>query len=164
MSLECSFLIAPSVFFNVYSWLITAFVTRLTRRVPLVEQELLTLPKHMSSPRVTRPLVLCVMFCRSLFVHLSFFFWPLCCLFFFESRILITPLVSSNSSCPCVSFLLAIVLSVFLRVTNSDYLPWYLQTFLIEFVIMFLSLELLIFIFSYFVLLITSYNYVNFRI
>ena len=31
------------------------------------------------------------MFCRSLFVLLSFFFWPLCCLFFFDIRILITP-------------------------------------------------------------------------
>jgi hypothetical protein len=28
------------------------FVTRLKRRVPLVEQELLTLPEHMSSPRL----------------------------------------------------------------------------------------------------------------
>jgi len=28
------------------------FVTRLTRRVPLVEQELLTLPEHLSSPTV----------------------------------------------------------------------------------------------------------------
>jgi len=34
------------------------------------------------------------MFCRSLFVLLHFFF---CCLFFFDFRILITPLVSSNS-------------------------------------------------------------------
>ena len=46
--------------------LITGFVTRLTRQVPLVEQELLTLPEHLSSPpafsgvRVTRSLVLCV--------------------------------------------------------------------------------------------------------
>ena len=39
------------------------------------------------------------MFCRSLFVLLYFFFWPLCCLFFFDIRILTTPLVSSNSSC-----------------------------------------------------------------
>ena len=38
------------------------------------------------------------MFCRSLFVLFYFFFWPLCCLFFFDIRILITPLVSSNSS------------------------------------------------------------------
>ena len=61
------------------------------------------------------------MFCRSLFVLLSFLFWPLCCLFFFDIRILITPLVSSNSSCPFVLFLLAIVLSVLLRYTDSDY-------------------------------------------
>jgi hypothetical protein len=39
------------------------------------------------------------MFYRSLFVLLYFFFWSLCCLFFFNIRILITPLVSSNSSC-----------------------------------------------------------------
>ena len=32
------------------------------------------------------------MFCRSLFVLLYFFFWPLCCLFFFNIRILITSL------------------------------------------------------------------------
>jgi hypothetical protein len=38
------------------------------------------------------------MFCRSLFVLLSFFFWPMCCLFVFDLRILITPLVSSNYS------------------------------------------------------------------
>ena len=61
----------------------------------LVEQELLTLPDHQSSPpvfsgfRVTRSLVSCVMFCRSLFVLLSFFFWPLCCLPFFDWWILI---------------------------------------------------------------------------
>ena len=38
------------------------------------------------------------MFCRSLFVLLYVFFWPLCFLFFFDIRILITPLVSSSSS------------------------------------------------------------------
>jgi hypothetical protein len=31
------------------------------------------------------------MFCRSLFVLLYFFFGPLCCLYFFDMRILITP-------------------------------------------------------------------------
>jgi len=57
--------------------LITGFVTRLTRRVPLVEQELLTLPENLSSPpvfsgvRVTRSLVLCVCFVDRC---LSFFF------------------------------------------------------------------------------------------
>jgi hypothetical protein len=65
-----------------HSWLITEFVARLTRRVPLVEQELLTLPEHMSSPpvfsgvRVTRSLVLyvcfvdrCLSFCTFSFGH-----------------------------------------------------------------------------------------------
>jgi hypothetical protein len=60
--------------------LITGFVTRLTRRVPLVEQKLPTLPQHLrSSPvfigvRITRSLVLCVCFvdhCLS-FCHFSF--------------------------------------------------------------------------------------------
>jgi hypothetical protein len=45
-----------------------------------------------SGVHVTRSLVLCVMFCRSLFVFLYFFFWPLRCLFFFDIRILITSL------------------------------------------------------------------------
>jgi hypothetical protein len=50
------------------SWLITGFVTRLTRRVSLVEQEMLTLSEPLSTPpvcsgvRVTRSLVLHVCF------------------------------------------------------------------------------------------------------
>jgi len=50
------------------SWLVTGFVNRVTRRVSLVEQELLILPEHLHSPpvfsgvRVTRSLVLCVCF------------------------------------------------------------------------------------------------------
>jgi hypothetical protein len=50
------------------SWLVTGFVNRLTRQVPLVEQELLTLPEHLSSSQVfsgvcvTRSLFLCVCF------------------------------------------------------------------------------------------------------
>ena len=46
--------------------------------------------------RVAESVVFCVMFCRSLFVLLYFFFWPLCCLSFGH----------------CVVCLLAIVLSV----------------------------------------------------
>jgi hypothetical protein len=59
-----------------------AHLTRLTRRVSLVEQQLFTLPEHLSSPpvfsgvRVTRSLVLYVCFvdrCLSLkFVLFSF--------------------------------------------------------------------------------------------
>jgi len=57
--------------------------------------------EHLSSPivfsgvRVTRSLVLCVCFVDRC---LSFLSWSLCCLFFFNLRILIIPLVSSNSS------------------------------------------------------------------
>jgi hypothetical protein len=78
--------------------------------------------------RVTRSLVLCVMFCRSLFVLLSFFLWPLCCLYF-DLRILITSLVSCGHCVVCPSiygfwlplwYLVAIVLSVLLF-TDSDY-------------------------------------------
>ena len=44
-----------------------------------------------SGVRVTRSLVLCVCFVDRC---LSFFFSPLCCMSFFDLRILITPLVS----------------------------------------------------------------------
>ena len=81
------------------------FVTRrsLTRRVPLVEQELRTLLEHLSSPSFYWGSCYSIfsfmcMFCRSLFVLLSFFFLQLCCLFFFDLRILIALLVSSSSS------------------------------------------------------------------
>ena len=78
-----------------HSWLVTAFVTRVTRRVSQVEQELLNLPEHLISPpvfigvHVARSLVfLCNVF---KIVTCPFFFWPL------------------------------IVLSVVLRFTDSDY-------------------------------------------
>jgi hypothetical protein len=92
----------------------------------IMEQELLTFPEHIFSPpvfsgvRVTRSIVLyvCLMFCRSLFVLLSFFFWLLYCLSFgyciicllarftasdypfgiLDLRLLITPLVSQQTS------------------------------------------------------------------
>jgi hypothetical protein len=90
--------------FSVYTRLITGFVTRLIWRVPLVEQELLTLPEHLSSPlvfsevRVTRSLVLYVCFVDH-------------CL----------------SVC---TFLLAIVFSVLLRYADSDYSFGILRIFL----------------------------------
>ena len=61
-------LVANTSRFFPHSWLITGFVTRLTQWVPLVEQELLTLLEHLSSPpvfsgvHVTRSSVLCVCF------------------------------------------------------------------------------------------------------
>jgi hypothetical protein len=104
-----------------HSQLITEFVTRLTRPVPVVEQELPTLPEHLSSPPVcsgvcvTRSLVLYVCHVDRC---LSFFFWPLCCLFFFDVRILIAPLISSNSSYRIVLYRVQhLVMSVGLELT-----------------------------------------------
>jgi hypothetical protein len=51
-----------------------------------------------SGVRVTRSLVLCVCFVDRCLSFCAFFFWPLCCLFVFDIRILIVPFVSSMSS------------------------------------------------------------------
>ena len=87
-------------------WHATWFVTRLTRCrwVSLVEQELLTIPEHLSSPpgfrgvRVTRSLVLCVCFVDCCLSFCTFSFGHCVVRYFFDIWILITPLVSSNSS------------------------------------------------------------------
>ena len=100
------------------SRLITGFVTRLTRRVPLVEQELLSLPNHLSSPpdfsgvRVTRSLVLCVCFVDRC---LPF------CTFSFDHCVVCSSIYRYGFGLP----ILTIVLSV-LRYTgtDSDYPFW----------------------------------------
>jgi hypothetical protein len=71
---------------------LTWFVTRVTRLMSHVEQELLTVPVHPSSPpgfrgvRFPRSLYFCVMFYRSLCPfydnNISFFFFVLCFLTF----------------------------------------------------------------------------------
>jgi hypothetical protein len=77
-----------------HSWLITGFVTRLTRRVHKWSRNCY----HLSScpvfigVRVGQSLVFCVVFCISLLVIVSLLYWPLHCHF------LITSLVSSNLS------------------------------------------------------------------
>ena len=114
-----------------HSWLITGFVTRATWQMPLVEQEWLNLPEHLTSPPVfsgvcvPQSLVFCVVFCRSLFV-------------LFLLTIVFSVLRFTDSDYPLVSFghwvvcpliyrfwlplwyLLTIVLSV-LRFTDYDY-------------------------------------------
>ena len=80
------------------------------------------------------------MLCRSLLVRLYLLFWPLCCLFFFDIRILFTTLVSFGHCAVCSSsiygfclplwYLLAIVLSVLLRYTDSVYLFGIFKLFL----------------------------------
>jgi hypothetical protein len=108
-----------------HSRLVTGFVTRLTRRLPLVEQELLTLPERLSSPPVFSGISFMCMFCRSLFVLLYFFFWPLFCLFFFDIRILITPLVLSSNS--FISGNSHAVLFLYIDVLHKNNVRWYIQ-------------------------------------
>jgi hypothetical protein len=100
------------------SWLITGFVTRLTQRVPLAEQELPTLPGHLSSPpvfsgvRVTRSLVLyvcfvdhCLSFCTFSFGHSSIYeFWLL---FWYLKNLLIKILPDSSLEFSCYSIFLS---------------------------------------------------------
>ena len=87
---------------NFHPWLINVLVTRVTRRVPLVEQELLPPSEYTSSTpvysrvHVAQSLVFCVVFCTLLFVILSFF-WPYC-FSFFDLQLMMTPLVFSNFS------------------------------------------------------------------
>ena len=57
---------------------------------------------NVSGVRFTRSLVLYVCFVDHCLSFCTFFFWPLCCLFFFVLQILITPWVSSNPSCRCL--------------------------------------------------------------
>jgi hypothetical protein len=73
-------------------------------------------------------------------------FWPMCCLFFFDIRILIIPLVSSGQCVVCSSsiygfwlhlwYLLANVLSVLLRYTDSDYTFGIFKVFSIIFIVL----------------------------
>jgi hypothetical protein len=78
------------------------YLTRLTRWMPLVEQELATFRNTWVQPRFLSGLMLLdllyVCYVDRYLILLYFFFQPLCCLFFFDIRILITSLVSSNSS------------------------------------------------------------------
>jgi hypothetical protein len=74
-----------------HSWFISGFVTEATRRSPEFTPLFVV-------GWVARSLVFCVMFCRWLFVPLSFLFWSLCCLSFWDLRRLITTLVYSAFS------------------------------------------------------------------
>ena len=79
-----------------------------------------------SGDRFARSLVFCVMFYRSLFVLLYFFFWPLCYMYlsFFVSRLLITPLVSSNFSYTILFYFKCIDLIMIKILTGGGRLPW----------------------------------------
>ena len=58
-----------------------------------IDPEIVHYPRPLRQMSFPSPIfsVMC-MFCRSLFVLLYFFYWPLCSLFFFDIQILITSL------------------------------------------------------------------------
>jgi hypothetical protein len=73
-----------------HSWLINGFLTRVNRSLNCLREH--TSPTHgLRAVHAVPSLVFCVVFCRLLFVLLTFFVWSLCCLFFFDWRIMITP-------------------------------------------------------------------------
>jgi hypothetical protein len=88
-------------------WLIIRFVTRVTRQILQVGQELLILPEHMSSfPVFARSVFFCIVFahhCVSV------------CLFVFRITTLITTLISSS----CTSLSYAMVFVVIVRCFNT---------------------------------------------
>jgi hypothetical protein len=85
-----------------HSWFITEFVARVARRAPLVwSRHCLPFRSTWVHPgfRGVRVAWSCAEFCISLFVPLSFFFWPLCYLSL-DLRIMNTPLGSSKLYLP----------------------------------------------------------------
>ena len=113
--------------------------------MPHVEQELLILSEHLSSPpicsgvRLAPSLVFCVMFCRSLFFCLSFLIWPLYCLSFFDLRILLTPsTLSSLCTFTDPTVLLSKFKLSFIVVMGSFWLTWMCTLLFICFVFLFI--------------------------
>ena len=74
-----------------HSRFIIGFVIRVIRRVQILEKEILPFRSTWVHTwfLVARSFVFRVVICISLFVLLFFFFWPLCCLYFLDLRILI---------------------------------------------------------------------------
>ena len=103
----------------------TSRLTRLTvtRRVPSVEQELLTFPV-LSGVHVVQYLVFCVVFCRSFFFCLSLF-WPLYCLCFDPFAFLYFGHCIVSASILLSFFILAIALSVLRSFILSLFWPLY---------------------------------------
>ena len=94
------FSIAPYIFIPCFTFWTNDSCTETHRYILFSVRSTPEFTPDFSEVRVTRSLVLCVCFVDRC---LSFFFWPLCCLSFIDLRILIPPLVSSNS-CYCLYY------------------------------------------------------------
>jgi hypothetical protein len=96
--------------------------------VPLVEQELPTLPEHLSSALVFSGLLLLdIKFSVKCFVDRCFCCWPLCCLFFFDIRFWLPPFGILDTRIMITSlwylrYTRILITSLwYLRYTDSDY-------------------------------------------
>jgi hypothetical protein len=90
---------APCIFSPWYSWIIAHLALNNNHSwVPLAELDYLSIhcTCFFCGIRVAQSLVFCVVFCRLLFVLLSFFFWSLYCLSVTDIQLLITLLISST--------------------------------------------------------------------
>jgi hypothetical protein len=97
-----------------HSYYITGYVTRGTRKMPLVKQELLTLPEHLRSPQfVVWFVLLNLEFSVYCFVDHCLSFWSLYCLSFGHCIVCLLVIVLSVPFGHCIVCLLVIVLSVF---------------------------------------------------
>ena len=113
----------------------TWFVTRITRRMALVERELCILPEHLGSPTVFNgvlvapSLVFCVMLCTPLFVLCTFSFdHCVVCTSSFDHCVVCTFSFDHCVVCPLIYgfwlppwYFFTIVLSVLLWLTASNY-------------------------------------------
>ena len=114
---------------TLYTFFKSSFNLRRLFIIPLVSSICACLPPVFSGVRVTRSVVLYVCFVDRC---LYFFFWSLWCLFFFDIRILITPLVSSNCTCILCDILHTWDTYSFLRergTTNKTYFQFLLTIF-----------------------------------
>ena len=97
-----------------HSYYITGYVTRGTRKMPLVKQELLTLLEHLRSPQfVVWFVLLNLEFSVYCFVDHCLSFWSLYCLSFGHCIVCLLVIVLSVPFGHCIVCLLVIVLSVF---------------------------------------------------
>ena len=72
----------------------------------LLENDATAYSSVMRGVHVAQSLDFCVVFCRSLFVLLCFFFWSLYCLSLFDLKLLIITVVQCISKLLCISFVL----------------------------------------------------------
>ena len=93
------------------------------RKISGRHHDLIQLKCVLGFTRVARSLAFYVVFCRSLFVFLSFFFWPLYCLSFSDLRFLIAHLVSSCLTYRCSLYSMCVfnVLDMSLLVARASF-------------------------------------------